>query len=156
MARSQFAIFSLLAGLFLAGCQPGALLDKKKTFSDQGWSNADTLNFEAAITDTTLRYDLFLDVVHSLEFPNQNFYISIRTLFPDGQRQEKTVSVELADKSGAWFGRCGKNSCRLRIPIQENAFFNQAGAYLFTLEQYSRMDPLPGLKQMGMVIRQSR
>jgi gliding motility-associated lipoprotein GldH len=156
MARSLFDMFVLLGALLLAGCRPGPVLKEKKTFADQGWSHADTLDFKATIADTSLQYDLFIDVAHSPEFPNQNFYLRILTQFPDGIRQEKLVSLELADNSGFWFGRCNKKNCRLRIPIQEKAFFNQPGAYLFTLEQYSRLDPLPGIKQMGMLIRPSR
>ena len=156
VAKYFTVVAVLVAGLFLASCQPRPVLDEKREFAGQGWSHSDTLDFNVSIPDTTGHYDLFLNMEHSVEFPNQNFYIRIYTRFPDGKRLDKLVSLELADKSGAWFGRCNSNTCRLRIPIQENAYFNQAGDYLFTLEQYSRMDTLPGLSYMGMLIRPSK
>lgn len=156
MTRVLHSIFLPLGFFVLLGCQPRAVLNEKWVFDNQQWSNADTLDFKVSIPDTTTRYDLLLDLKHSPGFSNQNFYIRIYTRFPDGQRLDKLVSLELADKAGVWFGRCNKKSCRLRIPIQENAWFNQPGDYLFTLEQYSRMDPLPGVHQLGMIIRPSK
>lgn len=156
MIKTLIGIAALAGALLLLSCQPRPVLNEKRVFEDQQWSNADTLDFQVSIADTTLHYDLFLDLKHNSEFSNQNFYIRIYTRFPDGNRLDRLVSLELADKSGAWFGRCNKKACRLRIPIQENAWFNQPGDYLFTLEQYSRMDPLPGVRQLGFLIRPSK
>ncbi|MBK7409948.1 MAG: gliding motility lipoprotein GldH [Saprospirales bacterium] len=152
MNKAVIGTILLTASVLFTACQPRALLNEKKSFAGQQWAHADTLDFQVAIKDTVQLYDLFLEVVHSPEFPNQNCYIRIFTLFPDGQRMDKLVSLELADKSGAWFGRCNSKSCRLTIPLQTGAYFNQPGDYLFTLEQYTRMDPLPGMQAMGMRI----
>lgn len=147
---------ALFLGLLLfVSCQPKAVLDEKKTFPEGQWLHADTLDFGVDIADTLGKYDLFLDLEHSPDFPNQNLYIKIYTRFPDGQRPGKLVSLELADKSGAWFGRCNNKRCRLTIPIQERAFFDNPGPYVFTLEQYTRLDPLPGINSVGMRIQPS-
>lgn len=150
---SKTALF--LAVVLFAACQPKAVLDEKKTFPEGQWRHADTLNFEALIEDTTGRYDLFLDLEHSPDFRNQNMYVKIHTRFPDGQRPGKLVSLELAGKAGDWFGRCNTNRCRLTIPIQTQAFFDKPGTYLFTIEQYTRLDPLPGVMSLGMRIQPS-
>lgn len=142
----------ILAVVFFASCQPKAVLDEKKTFPEGQWTHADTLDFEMVMEDTVGKYDLFLDLEHSPEFANQNLYVKIYTRFPGGQRLGKLVSLELADKSGAWYGRCNKERCRLTIPIQERAFFDAPGSYLFTIEQFTRLDPLPGVSSVGMRI----
>jgi len=152
MNKIALGLILLGAGVVFSACQPRPLLNEKRTFPDKQWANADSLDFELSIEDTTQYYDLFLEVAHSPDFSNQNCYIKIFTLFPDGQRFDKLVSLELADKSGTWFGRCNKNNCKLSIPLQQGAYFNQLGDYLFTLEQYTRKDPLPGIHSMGMRI----
>ena len=152
MDKSAIGTIILLTGMLFSACQPRPVLNEKKTFPDQQWTYADTLDFEVAIDDTTQLYDLYLDVGHSPDFPNQNCYVKIFTRFPDGQRLDKLISLELADKSGAWFGRCNGKSCRLAIPLQTRAYFNQPGDYLFTIEQYTRMDTLSGVQSMGMRI----
>lgn len=155
MTRPLFSIALLTATVIFIACEPGPLLNKKVGFADRQWSHADTLDFEVVVKDTAVLYDLFIDMEHSPEFPSQNLYIRIYTRFPDGNRLGKLVSLELADKSGAWFGRCNNDRCRLTIPIQEKAYFNMPGSYVFTLEQYTRMDPLPGVKSLGMRIQPS-
>lgn len=152
MNKPAIGLLLFLTGVLFTACQPRPVLNEKRTFPDRQWTNADTLDFEVAIQDTTQLYDLFLDVTHSPDFPNQNCYIKIYTRFPDGQRLGKLVSLELADKSGVWFGRCNKRSCRLAVPLQTRAYFNKPGDYLFTIEQYTRMDTLPGIQSLGMRI----
>jgi gliding motility-associated lipoprotein GldH len=153
MTKAPFTIAALAAAALFAACQPRPVLDETRSFPEGYWTYADTLDFAVTIPDTTGLYDLFLDLRHSPDFPNQNLYIRIYTRFPDGKRLDKLVSLELADKAGAWFGRCNSSECRLTIPIQSRAFFDQPGPYLFTLEQYSRIDTLPGIRSLGMRIQ---
>lgn len=153
---NSYKNFTLLLFSLLAACQPKPLLNETINLAGEQWTYADTLNFQLNLQDTALRYDIFIDLQHSPDYPTQNLYTRIYTLFPNGERPRQLVSLELADKAGQWYGRCGGKWCKLSIPIQQGALFDQAGAYTFTLEQYTRIDPLPGLKQVGMRIQPSK
>lgn len=146
MMRNTFQLNVLAAlALFLGGCNSNIVYKASKEIPGGVWSYQDTLLFDFNIEDTLSVYNLNLEIEHSPEFSYQNLYTRIFTGFPSGDRARQVVSLELADKSGMWQGKCGKNKCLLKIPIQENAYFNQRGAYSMTIEQYMRQDNLPGV-----------
>ena len=133
-------------------CGPDYAYKKSFEIGDQAWAYADTLDFDFRIEDTTLIYNLYLEVEHTRDYGFQNLYTRIHTRFPDGARLSELLSLELADKTGFWLGDCRGEICTLRIPIQEGAYFNQAGAYTIQLEQYMRVDPLPGVRAMALLL----
>ncbi len=140
------------AALFLTACGPNYLYQNEQDFGDNGWTYQDSLVSIFNISDTTAIYDLELSVTHSKNFSFQNFYVRIHTVFPTGERLSEEVSLEVADKSGTPFGQCGSEACQLVIPIQQGAYFDLAGDYQITIEQFSRKDPLPGIQQLAFGI----
>lgn len=113
---------------------------------------SDSLQFEAEITDTSKVYDIELEVEHTPEYGFQNVYVRIHTEFPNGKRLSQPLSLELAGKAGNWLGKCGRTKCRLMVPIQQSAYFNELGMHRFIVEQYMRMDALPGITGIGLHI----
>ncbi|HKK78928.1 MAG TPA: gliding motility lipoprotein GldH [Phaeodactylibacter sp.] len=143
LARLVFPTAILL--LALSACGPNYVYEKSYKIEDGAWAYADTLPFQFEIEDTNTIYNLWLEVDHSTDFGNQNLYTQIHTQFPSGQRLTELLSLELANKAGQWFGDCNSESCTLRIPIQQGAYFDQAGPYQITLEQYMRRNPVEGV-----------
>jgi gliding motility-associated lipoprotein GldH len=141
--------------LLLASCGPSFVYEKQYDIPEGQWAYEDTLRFDFAIEDTLALYNLYLEVEHSDGFGFQNLYTRLHTQFPSGQRASKTLSLELSSKEGLWLGRCGKQQCRLRIPIQEGAFFNEPGPYAISIEQYMRQSPLPGVKSIAFQLEKT-
>ncbi len=132
----------------LTACGPDYIADQTYTLDGETWTYDKVLSFEAAIPDTAGIYNLWMEIEHGKDFSYQNLYTRISTTFPDQQKIEQLLSFELADKFGSWQGECGRNYCHFRIPIQESAFFSQAGTYTFHLEQYMRKDSIPNIKSI--------
>jgi gliding motility-associated lipoprotein GldH len=147
-AFSFLIVFSLL----LYSCGSGSFYEKTYSLDSGNWTYADSLDFSFQIADTTGIYNLWLEVEHSTAYPYQNLYTKIHTLFPSGQQLHEPLSLELADKVGRWYGDCNSRSCTLRIPIQQGAFFDQAGDYKITLEQFMRQDPISGVQRIGFIV----
>jgi gliding motility-associated lipoprotein GldH len=133
----------------LSSCGPDIIYEKNYDLPEEGWSYEDALNFEVPVEDTLEIYNLYLDLVHSRDYPFENMYVRIHTTFPSGRRTTEQVSLELAGEAGIWNGDCGREICRITIPIQTNAYFDQTGSYEFTLEQYMRRNPLPGVESIA-------
>lgn len=150
----QRLIFVLLP-FFLFSCGKNYLYNNQQKIANQAWADSDSLNFKFNISDTTKIYNLLLDVQHAPEYAFQNMYVEIYTAFPAGERLREMVSLELADRSGMWYSDCGSSSCALEIPIQENAFFNQAGAYEITIKQFMRKNPLEHVQNIGLKIEET-
>ena len=143
----------LLAGIGISACSPGTLVKESQSVNNGVWTYADSLQFTVAIEDTSRLYDISLLVKHDKSYAFQNLYVKVHTRFPNGKILSPSLSLELADKSGDWLGKCSGNTCRIEIPIQQNAYFDEKGDYIFTLEQYMRTDSLPGVRSLGLHVR---
>ena len=150
MNKLVFFFFVLLFSL--TACGPHYILKEEKKLPSEGWAYQDSLQFELNISDTLKIYNLFLELKHSVDYGYQNLYTQIHTQFPSGQRIKEVVSLELANKAGIWLGKCNSQSCTIRIPIQEGAFFNATGKHQFTLVQFMRKNPLPGVQCISFMI----
>lgn len=151
---------SLFLGAFLlvlglSACGPSYLFEEKKTIPNGLWTYTDTLNFKFTVKDTAALYNIHVDFVYADSFPNQNIYVKFYTLFPDGKRLNKPLSFDFFDPIGNPAGKCSGGVCGAQIPIQQNAFFEKAGEYTITLEQFGRQNPLPGLQSVGLVVEKA-
>lgn len=150
MNRFSYLYVALFLSFIFFSCNPSYEYEKHYAIEEGAWSYADTLDFSFNIADSLKIYNLYLEVVHSTSFSNQNLYTQVKTKFPQGEKLEELLSLELSDtETGNWLGDCNKEVCTLKIPIQQGAHFNQIGDYLITLEQYMRKDPTPGVYKIG-------
>ncbi len=152
--RLLFILFVLSIGF--SACGPNYHFEQAYPIQDNSWQQADTLDFVVEIEDTLQIYNLYLDVEHQTDYPFQNIYLMIHTEFPSGQRIHERVSVDMADKAGRWYGDCNSESCQLRVNIQQGAFFNAQGPHKITVEQYMRLDPLPGIRNVAFRVEKTK
>ena len=150
----RLALYFLAAvGVIVSGCGSKVLYKESLVIPDAGWAYADTLEYRFSVSDTLQIYDLSLTVWHKREYPFQNVYVNVHTMFPGGEKLKERLSLEMMDsKESLWLGKCGRERCRLDIVLQEGAFFQQPGEYALLLEQHTRMDTLPGIEQIALQI----
>lgn len=146
--------FALLFTIILSSCgdNKSYIVNEANTFENATWLQADSLTYKANITDTTKRYNLGMTLKHHKDYTYQNIYLMIHTTFPDGKRFSKQVNIDIADKTGKWHSDCSGNTCKVEIDIQREAIFNQAGAYIFTIEQFTRDEQLGNIQSIGFHI----
>ena len=146
-----------LLGVFVAllgsiSCTYSTVYEEMHQLPNYGWTYAEPLAYPFQIEDTTAYYDLWLDLKHRPDLPYQNLYVQITTTYPKGQTATDVISLELADRTGRWYGNCSSDACALSIPLQRETFFDQSGVYHLQIEQYTRTDTLPALKAFGLRI----
>ena len=149
----KFSFFVLI--LAFAACGPSSLFDEEKTVPNGQWAYRDTLDFKFNVPDTSALYNLYVNFLYADSFPNQNVYVKFYTRFPDGKRLSTPLSFDFFDPIGNPAGKCSGKECRAQIAIQQNAFFEKAGEYTITLEQFGRLDPLPGIKKVGLSVEKA-
>lgn len=138
----------------LFACNKDVIFEKTINIPDASWSYDNPLPFEFEVTDTTKAYQILLEVEHAGDFGFQNCYVQITTKFPNGEEKKQPVSLELAAQSGIWTGKCSGNDCSIEIPLQGKAKFKQPGKYSITVEQFMRVNPLPGIKAISLKVKQ--
>ncbi len=145
----------ILAAVIWSACSGNVVFEQKQELPAGRWQYADTLNFSFSIADTSALYNLYLGFEYTDSFPNQNLYLKLHTLFPDGKRQQKLRSFNLFDGAGAALGQCSGRRCNLPVMLQENAFFKLPGTYVISLEQFGRQDAVPGIEAVELKVERT-
>jgi gliding motility-associated lipoprotein GldH len=146
----NICFFCLLLLLSTSCTKEKIIFEKKYDLKNGQWAYTDTLDFSFNITDTMAVYDIVLAIKHTPQYATQNLYLNIATKFPTNERPVQLLNLDLADKTGKWEGKCSSSECDFEIPIQPNAFFNAAGQYTITLEQYMREENLKGINSIAL------
>ncbi len=136
----------------IASCADQHFFFEEGKLPPEGWRFGDTLSYDFMIEDTTVRYDIQLDVAHGSEYSYQNLYLQIFTQFPDGKQLDQTLSIDLADNKGAWYGNCSGATCKLQVVLQQNAIFDQVGAHTLKIAQYMRYEPIEEIRSISLVL----
>jgi gliding motility-associated lipoprotein GldH len=147
---SIFAAALIIACLSTACNKEEILFEKEYPCQNGTWQHKDTLDFAFDIADTMALYDIVLTVKHRTDYAYQNIYTQIFTKFPAGERTKQLVNIDLADNTGKWNGTGSGKTREYDVDIQQNAFFNQAGKHVITLEQFMRTESLAGIESVAL------
>lgn len=148
-------VLAAVVTLLLSGCDKTLVMEKNAEIKNYRWDYADVKTFEAEIADTSLTYNLYVNMRHAFSFEWRNAWVDIETVFPDGTTFHKRVNLPLSQPDGQWFGDCLGDNCDIQVPIQSNAYFPQPGRYIFKLKQDMRVNPLGKVKSIGMRIEKN-
>ncbi|MGH2642846.1 MAG: gliding motility lipoprotein GldH [Chitinophagaceae bacterium] len=149
-----YAAFLLLLAMPY-GCRQ---TDKLNTFDRHvpipgyTWNYAFHPSFEVNITDTAARYNIYVTIRHTNDYPFSNLWLLISSNYAGEKPKSQRVELPLADREGRWLGSGIDNIFDQRISIQQNARFNNRGIYHFSFEQNMRLDDLPHIMSVGLRI----
>ncbi len=137
------------AGLLMA-CDANRIVDEYTSIEPKGWSYVDTVGITLPVTDTSKSYNLYLNVRHAGSYAYRNLYVRLHLQNPDGEKATQTVSFDLADAAGKWYGKGLGDLYEYRVLWREGARFKKPGNYNIQIEQFMREDPLPGISDIGL------
>ena len=153
MKNNIFAALFLAFTFLLTACgKEKIIFEKEYPIPNSAWTYADTLNFAFDIVDTMALYDIVVHIKHRSDYGFQNLYTRISTKFPTGDRRSQTLNFDLADNTGKWNGEGSGKTRSYSVDIQQNAFFNQAGKHIITLEQFMRTEALASIESVSLRI----
>ncbi|HYV91423.1 MAG TPA: gliding motility lipoprotein GldH [Chitinophagales bacterium] len=148
LSRSLYVAAIVL--VLFSSCEKNRIYEKNIAIEKYIWDSKFTPTFTVEIKDTSVLYNLYVNVHHTEIYPFQNIWFMISTKFPDGTKSSRRIQVMLANDPGKWFGEGLGDIWDYRTLIQENAFFTEPGTYIFSLEQNMRQDLLPGIMAVGI------
>jgi gliding motility-associated lipoprotein GldH len=136
--------------IILSSCS-NDIVYKHKEKLDGTWDYTKELVYKIPVNDTLVKYDLIARVTHSDDFSYQNFYVDLRTSFPDGKSLNDDVSFQLADGMGSWQGRCSGSTCKVDLLLQPSFRFQQIGDYEIGIKNNSRVE-LEGVEAVELIL----
>ena len=143
--------FSLCCLLTLS-CDKQRIIDENKSLDDNSWDIKTKLDFKVNITDVSASYNMYINIRNAGWYPFSNIFLFINTTLPDSSLARDTAECTLADKDGRWLGDGLGDIWDNRILFKKNFKFKMTGEYHFELEQGMRVNPLPGIADVGIRI----
>lgn len=150
--------FWLLLGVVLitASSCDKPLYSGERPIAGSVWTYDNPLRFDWEVRDTQKLYDLWLEISHSPELSHQNVYVKVTTSFPNAPDQQQMLSLELLKPDGQPNGNCSSDDCTAYISLGQKLSFPSVGNYSLSLTQHSRRDSMPGIRSIGLEIREHR
>jgi gliding motility-associated lipoprotein GldH len=157
ITRTLSAAYSLLPTFLilflLSSCDSNRIYEDNVVFKDRTWKLAEPAQLEFDIADTTQRYNLYMDVRNSLDYPYARLFVNYNLVDPTGKElSKKLISEYLFDqKTGKPNGSSGLGD------IYDHQFlflkeysFSKTGKYKVKFEQFMRQDTLQGVVAVGL------
>lgn len=142
----------------LSACIPSGVFEKTNAFSNNRWYRKDKPGFKFYISDTVSSYKAYLYLRHTDAYPFSNIWVNLYTQVPEGRQPVSSkLELPLADEEGKWYAR-GMNEIREhKIPLNKNGavHFSKTGYYEISVEQIMRLDPLPEVMSVGIILEKS-
>lgn len=142
-----------LMGLLLWACGDNRVYEQVIDFENQEWIITDKPSFEFEIDDINSKYNVFSDIRNAVSYPYARFYFTYYLQDSTGvEIQKKLMGEYLFDaKTGKPKGKSGIGDLYdHRYLLLQNYQFPKKGKYKIVLEQFMRMDTLPGIVAIGI------
>ena len=157
-SKNIFLFFVLLAGL-LTACDSDRIYENNHDFTDRTWKVKETPEFEFQIDDARKKYNLYLNIRNSLDYPYSRIFITYHLQDSTGsQLQTNLTTQDLFDqKTGTPFGTSGLGDIYdHQFSLLTNCEFKMLGKYKIKLEQFTRQDTLKGILAVGVRVEAVR
>ncbi len=98
---------------------------------------------------------MYINIRNADTYKFSNLYIFMTTTLLHGEIEKDTLQLILANDNGRWLGNGLGDIFESRILFKEKFKFIQPGIYQFKLEQAMRLNPLPGILDVGIRIEKA-
>jgi gliding motility-associated lipoprotein GldH len=153
--KKRFSFIFL--GLFmLSGCNPGKIFEKYYDIDRITWNRFDVKTFQFDIDDTSSGYDFFAVIRHHTDIPFR--FIDIRFIIntPSGETRIMEQKILIRDKEGKLLGEGMGDLWDIMQPVRQDFRFNEPGKCTVEISSAMSQADLPGVLQVGLVVRKSQ
>jgi gliding motility-associated lipoprotein GldH len=151
---SKFVAFVWL--VFFSACDSSVVYEENHKIEDNNWSAEKPMTFLAVIDDTTSAHNVYINLRNASHYPFSNIFLFLNTTFPGGELDRDTLEIMLATPDGKWLGEGLGDIWDNRVLFKKNVSFPQKGEYRFEFTQAMRLNPLPGVMDVGIRIEKSK
>jgi gliding motility-associated lipoprotein GldH len=150
--RTVSILVSFAMAIAFSACNSNRLYEQNTKIANGSWAAHNNIPFTIVIDDTASLYDFYVNIRNDVNYPYSNLYLFLKTTFPDKSVARDTIECLLASYDGRWLGS-GMGSVRYsKFLFQKSVRLRKAGTYTFEFEQAMRIDPLKGIRDLGIRI----
>jgi gliding motility-associated lipoprotein GldH len=149
-------VVSFVLVLVFPSCDSPAIFKQNLKIENNIWVRDQIADFDVEIKDTTMRYDVNVEVRHASHYPFANLLIELNIIYPSGEERVKAHDLLLRNSDGKFKGNGLGDIWDISIPIYKNHAFNTAGKYKFSIRNIMPVHETPGLMEIGLNIKKSK
>lgn len=123
-----------------------------QSIPQEKWNIKKPLTFTVNIADSMAYYNMYIHLRNTTDFETQNFYVFMKTKYPDGHTEQDTLGFILCDKFGKWTGKGQGRLKDNKFLFQSKVRFPNTGKYTFTITQGMRTDNVKGISDFGITL----
>ncbi len=142
----------LLISLITIACHRNRIYEGNVEIPQGVWNMDSLVRFDFEIADTTIPYNLNLQLRTATYYPAMNLWLFVTIISPGGQMQRDTMECILANERGKWLGDCMGDICDTEIPYKQYVAFPEIGPYTILIQHGMRMENLPAVLETGMTV----
>jgi gliding motility-associated lipoprotein GldH len=155
MKRLHCPFVLIITGLILTSCDPSRVYEENMKVTDQEWNKSEAMVFSPEIADSSLIYNVLVNVRNASSYSYSNLFLFITTTSPGGQWIKDTLEIPLADNRGKWLGSGIGDLYFNRQLFKYNVRFPYSGVYSFEIVHGMRDTGLKGIRDIGLRIEKS-
>ncbi len=133
--RSIFWI--LLVVITFIACDSKTVVSETRTLSGD-WGKNDVIEFTIPKLDSLKKYNMFLHVRNTNDYPFNNIFIIASINFPHGKVITDTLEYRMAESDGTWLGTGVGSVKESKLWYKENISFFETGNYVLRVSQAVR------------------
>jgi gliding motility-associated lipoprotein GldH len=139
--------------LLLSSCDNAKIYEKHLDNERITWNRFDVKTFNIDIEDISATYDFYLAIRHITAFPLD--YITIQFIIntPSGETRMLEQKIRLKDAEGNWLGDGMGDLWDFTQLVRGDFRFTQAGTCTIEISSTMSQADLPGIMQVGLIVR---
>lgn len=155
MNRKLKSIFAIALATVLVSCDRNVVFKQNIALDNEPWAAERPVSFTYFAEDTVSGHDLLFNIRNNNNYPYRNLYLFVEAQLPNGRKTIDTLECLLADERGQWYGSGLGSHYDNRFRYKANTRFPASGHYTFNVFQAMRDSLLPGITDVGLLIKKS-
>lgn len=148
----KYILPALAIIIFLSACNDTAVVDEHAAIAGHQWRYEDPVAIPVHIADAHRPYRIYLNLRHTPDYRYSNIFMLVHLRQPSGKDTTERIELTLAEPDGRWLGNGTGSIYAHQQLIKGHFLFPDTGAYVFTIEQNMRENPLPEITDVGLRI----
>ena len=138
--------------LLTTACNSDRVFVERVEIPDMMWHMDSLVNISVPVENPAQAFDIMIAVRSNVYFQSRNLWLFINTYSPEHVVEADTLECILADEQGNTTGDPALDIIDYEIPFKMGARFPSAGKYRFAIQHGMRMEKLPCIDEIGIII----
>jgi gliding motility-associated lipoprotein GldH len=128
----------LLAIISLISCDDQLVSADYYDVPPSGWDIKDMVSFQIEPQDSTIAYDLFINLRNTYDYEYNNLWLISQIKFPQGKVVTDTLQYRMTESNGKFLGTGSSDVLENKLWLKEGIRFRESGTYQLALKHAMR------------------